>query len=103
VAAAVVREVAEETGLEVVVDDLLGWVERVDDDEHFVILDFTVTVMDPDATLRPGDDATEAAWVAWSSLADYRLVPGLVEFLVDVGVIPDGSSCGDDGATGPLR
>ena len=32
VEAAVVREVAEETGLQVVVDELLGWVERFDDD-----------------------------------------------------------------------
>ncbi len=29
---AVVRETAEETGLEVVVDRFLGWVERIDDD-----------------------------------------------------------------------
>ncbi len=88
VAAAVVREVAEETGLAVVVDDLLGWVERVDDDEHFVILDFAVTVMDPDATPQAGDDAADAAYVSWSALADHRLVPGLLEVLTDVGVAP---------------
>ncbi|MHB1924807.1 MAG: NUDIX domain-containing protein, partial [Acidimicrobiales bacterium] len=39
-AEAVVREVMEETGLEVVCDDLLGWVERISDEDHFVILDF---------------------------------------------------------------
>ena len=47
---AVVREVLEETGLEVVVDRFLGWVERIGespDPYHFVILDFAVTVLDP--------------------------------------------------------
>ena len=41
---AVVRETAEETGLEVVVDRFLGWVERIDETYHYVILDFAVTV-----------------------------------------------------------
>jgi 8-oxo-dGTP diphosphatase len=88
---AVVREVAEETGLTVVVDSFLGWVERLDVDadepSHFVILDFTVAPLDPDAPLSAGDDAAEAAWVALADLGDYRLVPGLVEFLDDVGVL----------------
>ena len=34
---AVVRETAEETGLEVVVDQFLGWVERIDDGEAVVV------------------------------------------------------------------
>jgi 8-oxo-dGTP diphosphatase len=87
VTAAVVREVAEETGLEVVVDELLGWVERFDDDEHFVILDFRVTVLDPEQPLHAGDDAADAAWVRASNLGDYRVVEGLVEFLAEVGVL----------------
>jgi 8-oxo-dGTP diphosphatase len=80
---AVVREVAEETGLEAVVGELLGWVERFDDGHHFVILDFAVTVLDADAPLRAGDDAAEAAWVPLGELGDYRLVSGLSEFLRD--------------------
>jgi ADP-ribose pyrophosphatase YjhB (NUDIX family) len=87
--AAVVREVVEETGLDVVVDELLGWVERFDEGHHFVILDFRVTVLDPDAPVRAGDDATEAAWVPIPDLGDYRLVAGLVDFLEDVGVLTD--------------
>jgi mutator protein MutT len=83
VATAVVREVAEETGLEVVCEELLGWVERFDDDEHFVILDFAVTVLDPDAALHAGDDAEEAAWVPLGDLEGYRLVAGLLDFLRD--------------------
>lgn len=81
---AVVREVAEETGLAVVVDHFLGWVERIGDTEHFVILDFEVTVLDADAEPSAGDDAAEAAWVPIDDLGDYRLAPGLLDFLEDV-------------------
>ena len=84
---AVVREVAEETGLDVVVDELLGWVERFDADTHYVILDFRVTVLDPDRALRPGDDAAEAAWVPVTDLDDYRVVDGLLDFLRDHAVL----------------
>ena len=81
---AVVREVAEETGLAVVVDHFLGWVERIDGTEHFVIMDFAVTALDADAEPSAGDDAAEAAWVPIDELGDYRLAPGLLDFLEDV-------------------
>jgi 8-oxo-dGTP diphosphatase len=91
---AVVREVAEETGLEVVVERFLGWVERIgpDDDAavpeyHFVILDFLVDVLDPDRTPVAGDDAAEVAWVPVGALSETRLVAGLLDFLHDTGVI----------------
>jgi ADP-ribose pyrophosphatase YjhB (NUDIX family) len=84
---AVVREVLEETGLEVVVDHFLGWVERFGDDFHFVILDFAVTPLDTTAPLVAGDDAAEAVWVRLAELGDLSLVEGLFEFLHDVGII----------------
>ena len=59
-AEAVVRELAEETGLEAVCDELVGWVERIGDGYHYVILDFRVTVLDQ-AEPVAGDDAAEAA------------------------------------------
>jgi ADP-ribose pyrophosphatase YjhB (NUDIX family) len=85
---AVVRETAEETGLEVVVDRFLGWAERIGDDGHFVILDFAVTVLDPMQPPVAGDDAAEAAWVPFAQLSEIRLVGGLHEFLRDVDVLP---------------
>lgn len=87
-AEAVVREVAEETGLEGVCDRLVGWVERIDSGSHFVILDFWVTVLDATADPRAGDDAAEAAWVPLEELGSMRLVDGLAEFLHEHGVIP---------------
>jgi 8-oxo-dGTP diphosphatase len=89
-AEAVVREVAEETGLAVAVRDFLGWVERMGDDpapHHFVILDFAVDVVDPDTEPRAGTDATEAAWVPRERLTGLRLVDGLLDFLEDVGAL----------------
>ena len=83
---AVVRETFEETGLEVVVDRFLGWVERVDESHHYVILDFAVSALDPSRAPVAGDDAAEVAWVAFADVSDLPLVGGLYEFLRDVEV-----------------
>ena len=86
-AEAVVRELAEETGLEGVCGELIGWVERVGEDHHFVILDFAVTPLDPEAVPVAGDDAVEAMWVPLHDVAEMQLVEGLAEFLHDHGII----------------
>ncbi|MBM3674323.1 MAG: NUDIX domain-containing protein [Actinobacteria bacterium] len=90
---AVVREVAEETGLEVVVERFLGWVERIDlaadPPYHFVILDFFVDVYDPALEPEAADDATEAEWVPIENLAEMQLAAGVLEVLVDAGVVPE--------------
>lgn len=89
---AVVRETYEETGLEVVADRFLGWVERIaepgtGEQYHFVILDFAVTALDPGQAPVAGDDAAEVAWVPLHEVSDLRLVAGLYEFLQDTDVI----------------
>jgi 8-oxo-dGTP diphosphatase len=86
-AEAVVRELAEETGLEALCDQLVGWVERIGDDDHFLIVDFAVTVLTSDAP-RAGDDAAEAAWVPLPEVASLPLVDGLAEFLHEHGILP---------------
>jgi 8-oxo-dGTP diphosphatase len=85
-AEAVVRELAEETGLEGVCGDLIGWVERMGADHHFVILDFAVTVLDDRAPVA-GTDAAEAEWVPLPDVAERPLPEGLAEFLHEHGVI----------------
>lgn len=88
---AVVREVAEETGLAVAVGAFLGWVERIDPEAdppyHFVILDFLVTPRHPASAPRPGNDASAAAWVPVAELGALPLVDGLLEFLAGTGVL----------------
>jgi mutator protein MutT len=81
-AEAVVRELAEETGLEGVCGPFVGWVELIDGEHHHVVLDFEVTVLDP-STLVAGDDAAEVAWVPLHDVVDWPLAPGLAEFLAD--------------------
>ncbi len=85
-AEAVIRELREETGVEGVCGPLLGWVERFADDEHFVILDFEVTIVGDDQPTA-GDDAAEAAWVELHDVASLPLVEGLAEFLHEHGII----------------
>jgi 8-oxo-dGTP diphosphatase len=85
-AEAVVRELAEETAVEGVCDRLVGWVERIGADHHFVILDFAVTVLDP-STTQAGGDAADAEWVPIEEVPHRRLVEGLAEFLHEHGIV----------------
>ncbi|MEX2557227.1 MAG: NUDIX hydrolase [Actinomycetota bacterium] len=88
---ALVREVREETGVDVDVDGLIGVAERiVRDDEgaieyHYVILDYVCTARS--TVVKAGDDAADARWVPVGELADLHLTAGLLEFLSDRGVI----------------
>jgi 8-oxo-dGTP diphosphatase len=83
---AVVRELAEETGVMGTCGALLGVAERLDHDHHFVILDYLV-VVDEAVPPAPGTDADEAAWVPLAEVRELALVPGLAEFLVEAGVL----------------
>ena len=86
-AEAVVRELAEETGLEGVCGQFVGWVERIGAEHHFVILDFEVDVLSAE---EPGPATTppRLAWVPLEDVAELRdLVDGLAEFLHEHGII----------------
>ena len=86
-AEAVVRELSEETGLEALCDEFVGWVERIGDGYHHLILDFRVTVLSTDPPTA-GDDAAEAKWVPLAQVASLPLVDGLAEFLHEHGILP---------------
>jgi 8-oxo-dGTP diphosphatase len=76
---AVGRELAEETGIEVRVGDLIEVFERIFPDGegrpkyHFVILDYLCEAIR--GTARPGSDVTDVAWAAESELPKYSLTP----------------------------
>jgi 8-oxo-dGTP diphosphatase len=86
-AEALVREMREETGLAVQAGPLLGSVRRPvpGSSATLDIRDYTATVAG--GTLRPGDDAAEARWVAVSELACLPVTEGLVEALTSWGVL----------------
>ncbi|MFI5043617.1 MAG: NUDIX hydrolase [Acidimicrobiales bacterium] len=86
-AEAVVREVAEETGIDVLCGPMIDWVERISDDHHFMILDFEVVLVDRHAMPEAGDDAAEARWVPVWEVPELRLVEGLADFLADHDII----------------
>ncbi|MFC0315598.1 NUDIX hydrolase [Gordonia phosphorivorans] len=85
-AEAAVREVREETGLEVIVGDEL-WTATVPfgDDEIFEVHDFAGTVIGGE--LRSGDDADEVRWVSPAELEQLPLTTGLLGYLRGAGVI----------------
>lgn len=83
---ALVREVREETGLQIAVGELAGILE-VPGDTHYVILDYFATV-EGSSTPLAADDATEARWVALGVVARMDLTPRFVETLRAWGVLP---------------
>ena len=86
-ATAVVREVAEETGLDVVAAAVVGVVQRAaPDGGTFLITDLTCHVVG--GTLQAGDDALDAGWFAAADLAALEVMPGLVEALAGWGALP---------------
>lgn len=88
---ALVREVAEETGLTVQAGALAGIVERrYLPDFHYVILDYYVTPQSGE--LRPGGDVSDARWVPLATLSDLPLSDGLAASLRAFGLPlgPDG-------------
>lgn len=82
--AAVAREVAEETGLQIVVGDLLGILEVVGD-PHYVILDFIATVETRSEPVA-GDDVSEARWVPLDEVDALECTPRFVETMRAWGV-----------------
>ena len=82
-----VRELAEETGVEGVCGELVGWVERFDDDDHFVILDFRVAVLEAHAPRWPATTPPRPVGSPSADVAELNLVDGLAEFLHEHGVL----------------
>jgi ADP-ribose pyrophosphatase YjhB (NUDIX family) len=85
-AEALVREMREETGLEVAPGPLLGAVRRPAGDGDVIdIRDYAATITG--GTLTPGDDAADARWVSAEDLDSLAITEGLVEALTSWGVL----------------
>jgi ADP-ribose pyrophosphatase YjhB (NUDIX family) len=86
---AVIREVAEETGLEVKITRRAGGVRRRAPDGRVLdIHDYTCRVTG--GTLRAGDDADDARWCDRETLAGLPVVDGLIEALTEWDCLPPG-------------
>ena len=84
---AVLRELREETHLSAEIDREVGSV-RIDapGGDTYVIRDFLMRTPAP-ATVTAGDDAAEAAWFGMDELEGLAMSPGLVDALVDWGIV----------------
>jgi 8-oxo-dGTP diphosphatase len=86
---AVIREVAEETGLEVEITRRVGGVRRcAPDGRVFDIHDYTCRATG--GTLQAGDDADDARWCDRDTLASLPIVNGLIEALTEWDCLPPG-------------
>lgn len=80
----VLREVKEETNLEVEKPELIDVVNKIDLDRqgqtkyHFVIIDYFVKLKGGE--LKPGDDAAELRWVPFSDVETYNLTGSFRDF-----------------------
>jgi len=76
---AVRREVAEETGLDVVVGDVVWVGEVIDVGHHLVLVDFAAELVG--GSLVAGDDAGDARWVPLGDTGRYPLTPTMHDLL----------------------
>lgn len=80
------REVMEETGLQVDVQELVGILEVVGD-PHYVILDYLTEVAGDDVPAA-ADDVSDARWVPLDEVAALPCTPRFAETLRGWGVLP---------------
>lgn len=82
---AVVREVAEECGLEIELVDVCGVLDRVVRDSegrvryHWVLVDYLAVARG--GTLCAGDDAADARWVRVDEVEQYDTTDGLMDMI----------------------
>jgi ADP-ribose pyrophosphatase YjhB (NUDIX family) len=82
---AIVREVFEETGLEVAADSIATVFERIMPDAsgaceyHYVLIDFYCSIRGGE--LRPGDDSKSARWFPIDALSSLEMTAGTREVI----------------------
>ncbi len=82
---AVVRELREETGIDVEVGPLVEVVDRIHltaqgtVEYHFVVVDYLCEPLT--RSLAEGSDAADARWVAWTDLAQYGVSETAIEVI----------------------
>ncbi len=83
--AAIIREIREETGLQVNPVRILKVLNKIHRDAdgrvqyHYVLVDFLCHVVV--GTLQAGSDAAEACWASVADLAPFSLAPEMIEVI----------------------
>ena len=88
-AQAIVREVREETGLEVSAGPVVGRVLIAARRGDYDVVDLACTLSAPDQVPVAGDDAADVRFVDAATLAGLTCTPSLLETLREWGVLPD--------------
>lgn len=73
---ALVREIREETSLDVAVERLVEVVEILGERHHYVVLDYRARVLSGE--LRAGDDAADARWVDVADLPSFGVTDAVL-------------------------
>jgi len=76
---ATVREVREETGIDIEIETFVELIEAISPEEsgyHFVIVDYAAHAIA--GSLRAASDAKNAVWASADSLAEYDLTPEML-------------------------
>jgi len=79
---AAVREVREETGIDIEIETFVEIIEAITPGEggfHYVIMDYAAHPVS--GTLAAASDALDAVWAPAGSLRDYDLTPDLVRVI----------------------
>ncbi|MDH5191272.1 MAG: NUDIX hydrolase [Gammaproteobacteria bacterium] len=74
---ACIREMLEETGINVRPLKLIEVVERITEGFHYVIMDYLAVQMTDDEAV-PSSDALDAKWVSLEQFSDYETTEGLL-------------------------
>ena len=73
------REAREETGLDVVVGDVVWVGEHIEHEHHLVLVDFAASVTG--GRLAAADDADDVRWVPLDDISGYPLTPTMYDLL----------------------
>lgn len=85
---AIVREVREETGLQVSPGSVVGRVRIAAPAADYDVADLACTLSTPDQVPVAGDDAADVRFVDATTLAGLTCTPSLIETLREWGVLP---------------
>ena len=80
---AAVREVKEETGLDIEVGDVIWVGENIGDHGHLALVDFRGVILGGE--LEAGDDAAEVAWVDVDQIDRYPLTETMYDLIPILG------------------